>query len=470
MANSKNFDHVSHIKSKLTREVTEGEFYGLTPTPDNSDAQGSSPVKLNLAKRPTSDKIIEGEIAVNYKKGHETLTIKNDNNEIVGFVNENEFYQSQAILANGIAQEKMERMEDIEKIEGKINENLGKDLEDLELVVSSSLNDLNTRLIDVDARLVDDELTTSAALNDLNARIIDANEDIARNTERINKINNEKIPGINLNINTLDNKVDRNRTELLQIIDNDSLTISSSLNDLNDRIKSMASIYDKLNRMFLAMGNGYVYVDLGLPSGTLWATKNIGAASITDYGQFFAWGEILGYFPEQIGTGTGQRSFNVTSAKYGGGTNPSSFSKYNLTDMLTRLQEMDDAAHENMGGLWHIPTLVQLQELMDSNYTDKQWVTDYEGSGKNVLIVTSKFNGNQVIFPAAGHYEGTTYSDEGVHGCYWLKDVVSQKEVSDEIIVDERVFRAHLLLASQAGLKHLTGIRTPGRPIRAVIG
>ena len=88
MAN-KNFDHVSHIKSKLTREVLPEEFYGLTPTADNSDAEGSSPVKLNLAKRPTAQNLIDGEIAVNYKKGHETLTIKNDADEIVGFVNEN---------------------------------------------------------------------------------------------------------------------------------------------------------------------------------------------------------------------------------------------------------------------------------------------------------------------------------------------------------------------------------------------
>ena len=37
------------------------------------------------------------------------------------------------------------------------------------------------------------------------------------------------------------------------------------------------------------------FVDLGLPSGTLWATKNLGASSKTDYGLYFAWGETTGY-------------------------------------------------------------------------------------------------------------------------------------------------------------------------------
>lgn len=41
--------------------------------------------------------------------------------------------------------------------------------------------------------------------------------------------------------------------------------------------------------------NGYEYVDLGLPSGTLWAKMNVGAESETDYGLYFAWGETQGY-------------------------------------------------------------------------------------------------------------------------------------------------------------------------------
>ena len=145
-------EHVSHVKSKLTREILPEEFYGLTPTEDNSDEVDSSPVKLNLAKRPTTDKIVVGEIAVNYKKGHETITIKNDEDEIVGFVNENDFKNAQEIIANAIATEKNERKQDIEIVKNSSGSNkkdieeIKQDNEEMNLTVSSALNDLNSRI------------------------------------------------------------------------------------------------------------------------------------------------------------------------------------------------------------------------------------------------------------------------------------------------------------------------------------
>lgn len=47
--------------------------------------------------------------------------------------------------------------------------------------------------------------------------------------------------------------------------------------------------------------NGYEYVDLGLPSGTLWATCNVGASKPSDYGLYFQWGDTIGYPKDQIG-------------------------------------------------------------------------------------------------------------------------------------------------------------------------
>ena len=40
--------------------------------------------------------------------------------------------------------------------------------------------------------------------------------------------------------------------------------------------------------------NGYEYVDLGLPSGTLWAACNVGASKPSDDGQYFQWGDTQG--------------------------------------------------------------------------------------------------------------------------------------------------------------------------------
>lgn len=145
---AKNFEHISNIKSKLAKENIE-DFHGLKPTVNMTSemmADGTlpSPVKLKIPKLPTPDKLVYGEIAVNYLKGHETLSIKNSADEIVGFVNENEFNDMQEIVTSAFGKEKNERIESISNLESKMNSGI----EDLELVISSSLNDLNDRLLE----------------------------------------------------------------------------------------------------------------------------------------------------------------------------------------------------------------------------------------------------------------------------------------------------------------------------------
>ena len=159
---AKNFEHVSHIKSKLPKEnINPEEFYGLTPTVDNSDAEGSSPIKVKFPKLPTKDNLIEGEIAVNYLKGHETLSIKNTENEIVGFVNENEFFQAQEIISSALGQEKNDRIESITKIEEKLD--LKANSADLATVATSgSYNDLKDKPVIPEGAVVDAALSDTS--------------------------------------------------------------------------------------------------------------------------------------------------------------------------------------------------------------------------------------------------------------------------------------------------------------------
>ena len=159
---AKNFEHVSHIKSKLPKEnINPEEFYGLTPTVDNSDAEGSSPIKVKFPKLPTKDNLIEGEIAVNYLKGHETLSIKNTENEIVGFVNENEFFQAQEIISSALGQEKNDRIESITKIEEKLD--LKANSADLATVArSGSYNDLTDKPVIPEGAVVDETLSDTS--------------------------------------------------------------------------------------------------------------------------------------------------------------------------------------------------------------------------------------------------------------------------------------------------------------------
>lgn len=105
--------------------------------------------------------------------------------------------------------------------------------------------------------------------------------------------------------------------------------------------------------------NGHEYVDLGLPSGTLWAKMNVGAESETDAGLYFAWGETQGYTASQVGTDKNFSWSDYTLTEDSGST----MSKYNASDNKTHLELTDDAAAANMGGDWHMPNRAQCLEL-----------------------------------------------------------------------------------------------------------
>ena len=147
--------------------------------------------------------------------------------------------------------------------------------------------------------------------------------------------------------------------------------------------------------------NGHGFVDLGLPSGTLWATCNVGAKEAEQAGLYFALGETTGFTAEQVKSGV--RKFN--SASY---TAPS------VSGNLTLEQ---DAAHVNLGGNWRMPTKAECQELLDN--CNVVWTNDYNGTGIKGRTFTSKVNGNSVFFPAAGCCELSSVYDVGSEGRFW---------------------------------------------------
>lgn len=109
--------------------------------------------------------------------------------------------------------------------------------------------------------------------------------------------------------------------------------------------------------------NGHEYVDLGLPSGNLWAKCNIGANTEEEAGLYFQWGDTQGYTTEQVGDGEGLKAFSWADYKFSIDGSSSNFSKYNTSDSKTVLDPEDDAAHVNMGGNWRMPTLDECKEL-----------------------------------------------------------------------------------------------------------
>ena len=148
------------------------------------------------------------------------------------------------------------------------------------------------------------------------------------------------------------------------------------------------------------------YVDLGLPSGTLWATMNIGATSPEEYGDYFAWGEIL---PKEVynwGTYKWCNGSYDTMTKYGTDNN-------GVGDGKIGLDPEDDAAYMNWGPSWRMPTENELYEL--SKICTWKWISLY---GVNGYLATGP-NGNSLFFPAAGRRVGSSLSNADLCGYYW---------------------------------------------------
>lgn len=152
------------------------------------------------------------------------------------------------------------------------------------------------------------------------------------------------------------------------------------------------------------------YVDLGLPSGTLWAACNVGAVTPEDYGDYFAWGEtqpkdFYDWSTYQYCNG----SYN-TLTKYCSGA---SFGYNGFSDTLTVLLPEDDAATANWGNDWRMPTKEEWQELY--NNTTHVWTTQ---NGVNGRLFTSE-NGNSLFLPAGSIYSNGSLGSTGSGSYYW---------------------------------------------------
>ena len=162
------------------------------------------------------------------------------------------------------------------------------------------------------------------------------------------------------------------------------------------------------------------YVDLGLPSGTLWATCNIGATNPEDYGDYYAWGE----------TET-KSNYEWTNYKWCDGSE-TALNKYctdsssGTVDNLTELDLEDDAAYVKWGGKWRMPTYEQFAELVDRSNTTATFIKQNGVYGRKV---TSKLNGNSIFLPAAGYRERTSVYNTPTYGHYWARNLCTSSSI-----------------------------------------
>ena len=191
------------------------------------------------------------------------------------------------------------------------------------------------------------------------------------------------------------------------------------------------------------------FKDLGLPSGTLWATTNLGATQASDYGNYYAWGETTGY-------DEGKRNFSWKSYKYSGDTN-NSLTKYctkkdygnkGFTDGVTQLQGTDDPMSMKYGCFYSIPTKADWEELM-TNCTWKRMGNYAMAIGKN---------GEHIYLPMGGCRQDFDLYDAGKDGYYWSSTL-------DEYSPDDAWF-AHFNFGAHDQYDYY---RCHGRNIRPVL-
>ena len=150
-------------------------------------------------------------------------------------------------------------------------------------------------------------------------------------------------------------------------------------------------------------------IDLGLPSGTLWACCNVGADKPEDYGDYFAWGEVTPKSEYNWGTYKWCNGSNSTLTKY---CTHSDYGNDGFVDNKTVLEAEDDAAHANWGGGWRMPTKAEFEELLAN--TTYEWTTQ---NGVNGRKFTSTNKGS--IFLPAGYRWNGELNGTGSRGDYW---------------------------------------------------
>ena len=170
--------------------------------------------------------------------------------------------------------------------------------------------------------------------------------------------------------------------------------------------------------------NGHEYVDLGLPSGTKWATMNVGANAESDYGNWYKYG--LGASP-----------YEINQTNYAGTEDP--------------LATSADTAAQVWGGPWHMPTKAQLDELT-ANTTYRLATINGVYGGKYIAS-----NDNYIFIPFAGHWYFGSHLSERSKGYIWSS---SPSDGSNAFLLD----------SNNGGKSVKNDVRYIGGSVRPVVG
>ena len=360
-------------------------------------------------KLPTSSQLDYGEIAVNYKEGYETLSLKNDKGNIVSLsVNtiEDVKVNEASVVANKTANITMKGntipvsggqyspMIYPKPFDGKAQQILA------DKKLSEALKILETNISALVTEVLDNEETSAAAIRKLaeSAGTVDGSGNIgyqkAAGTHYISDAGSVHNATVILDSN-------------LNNLRNDANSMNSSISSLESTINDLQTAIDNLQGS-IGQSSTVEWVDLGLPSGLKWAKCNVGAKNETDYGSYFQWGDIMNKTNSKC---------DWINYKHCNGSS-TTLTKYTATDNKTTLDPEDDAVSQFMGSNWRMPTKAEFAELY--NNTTKEQITNYKGSGVNGWKFTHQTDSSKYIFiPASGARSDSGFYGRGRSGEMW---------------------------------------------------
>lgn len=250
------------------------------------------------------------------------------------------------------------------------------------------------------------------------------------------------------------------------ILDNMTKIVEAIMAGNTNEKEGWAEIAKQLELLKAAAGIGVStdkveYVDLGLPSGNLWAKCNLGASAPEAYGDYYAWGEVE---PKQVYTNSNHKWYKEGAPSLG-------FTKYNNEDGKLSLEDEDDAVIQKLGNGWRTPTLADFRELTNQKYTTIEKTTLNGVAGYQI---TSKRNKKSIFIPFAG------FKNDKIPFAGFKNDKPQTREISssesvaicmtNQRRIDDQVFNCWSFAFEQDRIRRYGKRRYDGISIRPVKG
>lgn len=386
----------------------------------------SSAVVGGKPKLPTSDQLSEGEIAINYAEGYETLSFKNNSNKIVSLsvkTVDDVKVNGSSVVSNKTANITMKGsttpVADTystttfpSPFESKAEHISATDKVDV------ALKKVETNISNLVNEVITNGNTNSDAISKLanSAGTIDGSNNItyvkATNAHYIKNATSVHDATVKLdsNVYTLKNQVTNLDSKYLNLNYAD-INLQEQITTLQGQITTLQGQISSIPTM--------EFVDLGLPSHLQWAKCNIGAATETDYGDYFMWGSTT---PDNNHTcNWANTPFNNGSETYNG-----TYFNDDMKNILCPngvLAKEFDAAYKATNGIARMPTVAEIQELLDN--TEYEWFENYNSSGVKGRKFTSKINRNSIFIPATGWRGNSSFESRGISGYFWSSTLMA---------------------------------------------